>query len=74
MTPLLTLLLDTHTLFWFLFDLLPITLDHATAVESLPQHHRDSFDRLLVAQAMVEGLPIISVDAVFNAYPITRRW
>jgi PIN domain nuclease of toxin-antitoxin system len=40
------------------FNLLPITLEHATAVEGLPLHHKDPFDRLLIAQAMVEGLPI----------------
>src|SRR5579863_5826887 len=38
------------------FDLLQISLDHATAVESLPMHHRDPFDRLLVAQATFEQL------------------
>jgi PIN domain nuclease of toxin-antitoxin system len=55
-------------------DLLPITLEHATEVEGLPHHHKDPFDRLLIAQAIVEGIPIISVDAAFDAYPITRIW
>jgi PIN domain nuclease of toxin-antitoxin system len=56
------------------FELLPITLEHATSVESLPPHHKDPFDRLLVAQAMAEGIPLVSADAAFDAYRITRLW
>ncbi len=56
------------------FDLLEITLVHATAVESLPQHHKDPFDRLLIAQAQIEGIPIVSVDTAFDAYGIRRIW
>ena len=56
------------------FELLPIALDHATAVESLPPHHRDPFDRLLIAQAIIEGMPIVGVDAQFDAYGVTRLW
>jgi PIN domain nuclease of toxin-antitoxin system len=37
-------------------------------------HHRDPFDRLLIAQAQAERLPIASADALFDAYPITRLW
>jgi PIN domain nuclease of toxin-antitoxin system len=55
-------------------ELLQISLEHATAVEGLPQHHKDPFDRLLIAQAIVEGIPIVSVDAAFDPYPITRIW
>jgi len=55
-------------------ELLPISLDHATAVEGLPRHHKDPFDRLLIAQAMIEGVPIISVDGVFDHYPVRRIW
>lgn len=54
--------------------LLSITLEHATAVESLPHHHRDPFDRLLIAQAICEGVPIVSGDAAFDAYPVARIW
>ena len=57
-----------------LFVILPITLEHATAVESLPQFHRDPFDRLLVAQARSEGLPIVSADVAFDAYGVSRIW
>jgi PIN domain nuclease of toxin-antitoxin system len=54
--------------------LLPITLDHLEVISALPFHHRDPFDRLLVAQAQVEALAIVSVDAVLDAYGITRLW
>jgi PIN domain nuclease of toxin-antitoxin system len=40
----------------------------------LPFHHRDPFDRLIIAQAMVEQMPVISGDAAFAAYPITCIW
>ena len=56
------------------FDLLPISLNHATAVESLPMHHRDPFDRLLIAQAILEKLPIVSDDPVFDLYQVARLW
>ncbi len=56
------------------FQLLPIALAHATAVESLAAHHKDPFDRLLVAQALLEGHPIVSVDGALDAYGITRIW
>ncbi len=53
---------------------MPIGLDHATLVESLPHHHRDPFDRLLIAQAMAEAVPVVSADAVFDQYGISRLW
>lgn len=56
------------------FELLPISLDHATMVEGLVAHHRDPFDRLLVAQAMTEGLTLVSADAIFDQYGISRVW
>lgn len=56
------------------FILLPITLQHTAAVATLPLHHRDPFDRLLVAQAIVENLAIVSADAMLDAYSITRLW
>ena len=55
-------------------ELLPISLEHATAVEGLPQHHKDPFDRLLIAQALVEGIPILSADGAFDAYAVQRIW
>ena len=55
-------------------QLLPISLVHALHVASLPGHHRDPFDRLLVAQSLIEGLPILSIDATFDAYGVDRRF
>jgi PIN domain nuclease of toxin-antitoxin system len=56
------------------FDLLDISLAHATAVELLPKHHKDPFDRLLIVQAQSEGAPIVSVDVAFDPYGVTRLW
>jgi PIN domain nuclease of toxin-antitoxin system len=53
---------------------LPITLDHAERTASLPWHHRDPFDRLIVAQAQVERVPLVSADAKLDQYGITRIW
>ena len=55
-------------------ELLPIKLEHLEVVASLPFHHRDPFDRLLIAQAMVEALPIVSADSTFSSYPIQIIW
>ena len=54
--------------------LLPITLAHIARVSTLPFHHRDPFDRMLIAQSLTEGIPILSADAAFDAYDITRLW
>ncbi len=54
--------------------LLDIKVPHITAVSKLPFHHRDPFDRLLIAQASVEGISLISVDNAFDAYTINRVW
>jgi PIN domain nuclease of toxin-antitoxin system len=56
------------------FELLPITLAHTAAVATLPRHHGDPFDRMLVAQAGVEGTPILSADTALDAYGIVRIW
>ena len=55
-------------------ELLPINLAHLGVVSALPLHHRDPFDRLLIAQAMIEQTPIVSADAAFDAYSVTRLW
>ncbi|MGH8705422.1 MAG: type II toxin-antitoxin system VapC family toxin [Burkholderiales bacterium] len=54
------------------FQLLGVTLEHAARVEHLPFHHRDPFDRLLVAQAKEERLTIVSRDPVFGRYGVRR--
>ena len=56
------------------FALLPIELAHAMEVASLRPHHRDPFDRMLIAQAIVLTVPIVSIDKKFDAYPVTRLW
>jgi PIN domain nuclease of toxin-antitoxin system len=53
---------------------LPIYADHIFALKQLPNHHRDPFDRLLVAQALHENLPILSNDGLIVQYPITVIW
>ena len=53
---------------------LAIEPKHALRVADLPAHHRDPFDRLLIAQSMIEEVPIISGDTAFDAYPVTRLW
>lgn len=54
--------------------LLDVTCDHGYIVERLPFHHRDPFDRLLVAQAMHEGMHLVSCDVQLDAYAVTRIW
>jgi PIN domain nuclease of toxin-antitoxin system len=51
-------------------DLLPIALPHAKAIQSLPHHHRDPFDRMLVAQAQIEGLTIVTSDRQIRRYQV----
>jgi PIN domain nuclease of toxin-antitoxin system len=54
------------------FEILPVSLAHATFVESLPLHHRDPFDRLLIAQATIEAILIVSMDTALDHYGIRR--
>lgn len=54
------------------FSILDIAVSHTLQVASLPFHHRDPFDRLLIAQSLVEQWPIIGGDAQFDAYGVTR--
>jgi PIN domain nuclease of toxin-antitoxin system len=53
---------------------LPITLQHGEAAGRLPGPHKDPFDRMLVAQALSEGLVLVSNEAAFDAYGVTRLW
>jgi PIN domain nuclease of toxin-antitoxin system len=55
-------------------ELLPVNLEHVLALETLPDHHKDPFDRLLIAQAIVEHTAIVSADPIFKKYPITVVW
>lgn len=56
------------------FLLLPIEFEHLTQVASLPLHHRDPFDRLIIAQSVAENLAIVSADSAFDAYGASRLW
>lgn len=53
---------------------LPIQPRHCRRVQDLPRHHKDPFDRMLIAQALVEGLDLIGSDAQFDAYGVRRIW
>lgn len=63
-----------HAIFDNGFFILPIEPQHTAVLVSLPLHHKAPFDRVMVAQAMVERMPIVSADPVLDAYPITRLW
>jgi len=56
------------------FTVLPIERAHIAQVVTLPSHHRDPFDRLIIAQSLTEATPIVSADAVFDAYGVQRFW
>lgn len=56
------------------FQVLPVALEHTLKVGDLPLHHRDPFDRLLIAQAIVEDLTLLSKDANFPAYDANVVW
>ncbi len=58
----------------FGFVPLPATAGHAWVVRDLPSHHRDPFDRLLVAQAQVEGATLVTADAVMRQYDVPVLW
>lgn len=56
------------------FQVLPVSLAHALHVHTLPDHHRDPFDRMLVAQSRVEKLPVVGRDRHFEAYGVEMVW
>lgn len=53
---------------------LPVSMAHALVLQDLPWHHKDPFDRLLVAQAMVNQIPLLSADQQLSSYAIERLW
>ena len=55
-------------------QLLPIDLSHNNYLEQLPSHHKDPFDRIIIAQAIIEGMSIISIDHAFVDYPVNIVW
>jgi PIN domain nuclease of toxin-antitoxin system len=66
--------LISRQLFGNEIGLLPIDPSHLTVLTDLPFHHRDPFDRLIIAQAMVEGIPVLSSDPEFRKYPVQIVW
>lgn len=56
------------------FQMLPINLSHALYLENLPLHHKDPFDRLLISQAIVENMTLVSADANFANYQVNLLW
>ena len=71
---------DSYEAFWqngladHAIEVLPIDVRHTSRLIDLPFHHKDPFDRLLVAQASADGLPIVSGDVALDAYGIERLW
>ena len=55
-------------------EILPVEATHIFALDSLPNHHKDPFDRLLVAQALVEGAVLVSADPLVKQYPVEVEW
>lgn len=55
-------------------EVLPVSVDHIQALEQLPAHHRDPFDRMLIAQARAEGMTLVSADAAMHPYDVSTLW
>lgn len=55
-------------------QILPVQLSHALYLENLPSHHKDPFDRLLISQAIVENMILVSADANFAKYQMNLLW
>ena len=56
------------------FQILPILPRHTSLLTTMPYHHRDPFDRLIVAQASVEGMSVVSADPILDVYGVGRIW
>lgn len=54
--------------------ILPLSFEHLLVLSSLPLHHRDPFDRALIAQAITESMTLVTRDALFNQYPVSTLW
>jgi len=55
-------------------ETLPVSRDHVLKVETLPMHHNDPFDRMLIAQSLEEHIPVVTADRVFARYPVEVIW
>ncbi|MGE0120252.1 MAG: type II toxin-antitoxin system VapC family toxin [Dongiaceae bacterium] len=56
------------------FLAMPVTIPHAQRAGALPGPHRDPFDRMLIAQSQMDDVPLVSVEALFDGYGVTRLW
>jgi PIN domain nuclease of toxin-antitoxin system len=56
------------------FSILSVGPGHVQALQGMPRHHTDPFDRMLAAQVLVEGMTLVGIDAAFDAYGISRLW
>ena len=56
------------------FEVLSILFEHTKDIETLPYHHKDPFDRLIISQAISEGMVIVSSDDIFDKYDVNRIW
>ena len=56
------------------FESLPIFLPHVLQIDNLPNHHKDPFDRILIAQAQIENIPILTIDWLIEQYPVQTIW
>jgi len=56
------------------FKILPIETTHTSLLTTMPMHHNDPFDRLIISQALAERIPVVSVDSAFDAHGVTRIW
>jgi PIN domain nuclease of toxin-antitoxin system len=63
-----------HAVFDNGFVVLPVEPRHCEPLVTLPRHHNDPFDRLIISQAVVEGISIVGTDAAFDPYPVMRLW
>ena len=55
-------------------EILPVTIEYADFQATLPPHHKDPFDRMMISQSLVESIPIVTIDAVFDSYGVKRIW
>jgi PIN domain nuclease of toxin-antitoxin system len=56
------------------FEILPIETRHTSLLTTMPMHHKDPFDRLIISQALAEQIPVVGVDTAFDPYGVTRLW
>lgn len=63
-----------HEVYGNAIELLEIQPEHLDELAKLPFHHKDPFDRLMIAQGLVENIPVVTKDSAFGSYPLTTLW